>query len=331
MKKFLLVLLLICWQTVFAAPLSGIVFFGDSLSDDGNLYGLLLRIIPKSPVYFKGRFSNGATWAEYVGKHYYDKYYIDYDNYAYGGATAIYHQPKSDFIAPTILSEEISRYTTDALGQDKSKILYSIWVGGNDYLFAQNEDANELTSKVINQIVKSIKVLIDEGARNFLILNLPDLSKIPFANTNGFNEKLFTMSTMHNQKLAEAIQSLQSAYPNAKFTYIDVFSMMLDVINNPEKYNQQYSVNITNTTDACWLGKFTYKNAITFSNINARVKNVILNSPELSYVYAQGNGQTVTPCANADEHIFWDKIHPSAVVHRILAQIVLQQLDKEYS
>ncbi len=40
------------------APLHNIVVFGDSLSDNGNLYEIMKHQLPQSPPYFEGRFSN---------------------------------------------------------------------------------------------------------------------------------------------------------------------------------------------------------------------------------------------------------------------------------
>ena len=71
MKKIAAFLLLLLSVTnSYAMAFDQIVFFGDSLSDNGNLYKLFYKILPKSPPYYNGRFSNGPTWAEDVGTYY---------------------------------------------------------------------------------------------------------------------------------------------------------------------------------------------------------------------------------------------------------------------
>ena len=42
-----------------------LVVFGDSLSDNGNLYAVLGQ--PTSPPYYQGRFSNGPVFTELLG------------------------------------------------------------------------------------------------------------------------------------------------------------------------------------------------------------------------------------------------------------------------
>jgi phospholipase/lecithinase/hemolysin len=69
-------------STSHKTPFDKIVFFGDSLSDNGNFYNFVLGYMPKSPPYFNGRFANGPTWAEHVEKYFFDKSYVVGLNYA---------------------------------------------------------------------------------------------------------------------------------------------------------------------------------------------------------------------------------------------------------
>ena len=127
---------MLCCSITFSQPINQLIFLGDSLSDNGNLYQTLLKVLPKSPPYYRGRFSNGFTWAEQVGTAYYKKYYANYHIYAVGGATTILHNPITDpFIAPATLEEQLYLYLTQFLFTDKTNTLFAIWIGGNDYFF----------------------------------------------------------------------------------------------------------------------------------------------------------------------------------------------------
>src|SRR5690242_16448431 len=74
----------------FTAPLKNIVIFGDSLSDTGNIYKKYFESIPSSPPYFKGRYSNGPVWVEYLANLYFPNNGASHLlNYAYGGSQVV--------------------------------------------------------------------------------------------------------------------------------------------------------------------------------------------------------------------------------------------------
>ena len=47
-------------------PFTHLFVFGDSLSDSGNIFAATGGLIPASPPYFNGRFSNGPIWVEHL-------------------------------------------------------------------------------------------------------------------------------------------------------------------------------------------------------------------------------------------------------------------------
>lgn len=350
-KTFIFLMLLLVNFHCYAAKINKIIFFGDSLSDNGNLYSLLLHIIPKSPPYFNGRFSNGQTWAENLGNYYHDKNKIDYQIYAVGGATAVFHWATSKFIAPTTLELEVDKYLLDYLFEDKRDTLFVIWIGGNDYLFSENVNVQSYTDKVVNKIAWAIDTLQYYGGSHFLILNLPDLSKIPKAQGSGSEAQLQALSIVHNQKLDKVIHDIQSAHHHINVSLIDVYNILNDMMADPGKYNEKYHINIVNTSAACWTGGLFISKALSSHDINyilqkqiiANSKGIgkpvdakimsdyITSSPSLMYSYqlAQSYELGNVPCVNPDEYLFWDEIHPTAVVHRVLAQMMIENLNSQ--
>lgn len=353
MKKLIMFILLFISFSVKASP-SELIFFGDSLTDSGNLYQLFLKFFPKSPPYFKGRFSNGPVWAEYIGKHYYDQSYIDYKIYAVGGATAVWHRPSKHFVPFVLLKFEINKYLLDSYGQDRSNVLYTFWIGANDYLFMEQKNPEAEADHVVQGIVNQINNLIHHGARHFIVMNLPDLGKIP--NLPNFyiaqkKEDLHRVTVLHNQKLERAITNIKNNYPNIEIFKIDIYALFKELYAHPDVYNKKYHVNITNQTESCWTGGYWLKNnVITKESImndlqlyfqnkqslqNQQINiddmaETILHTPELyqSYALSKASELGMKPCEHADQYVFWDKIHPTQVVHRVLAQILLEDFMK---
>lgn len=346
MKKILASLCLLFNMSVtHAANIDNIVFFGDSLSDDGNLYKALLHVMPKSPPYFQGRFTNGPTWAEQYGQYLADRFSASYKIYAVGGATAIFHPPTSKFATLVTLSMELDKYYLDSLFRDKSKTLFVIWIGDNDYMFDQDVDLDAGTNKVINQVVSSINSLAEHGAKHFLILNLADASRIPLIRQMGSVEKLHSLVVVHNQKLAIQVKLFAQQHKDIKVNFFDLASVFDQFIDDPSKYNQQYQVNIANTTDACWLGGFFFRAPVNQMGLNAELNaalsrnqntqysadvmaNAITQMPELNYTYKLGNSlsENNLPCANPENYLFWDDIHPTATVHSVIARVVEESI-----
>ncbi len=319
MKKIFLFLLLIFCSTVFAEPLQSVVFFGDSLTDNGNLYKVVK--LPKSPPYFAGRFSNGLTWADNLGDYYFHKYGTSTSNYAVGwSATAILHNPFDGYL-PYDISAEVTSYLKDTFLLDRSNTLFIIWIGANDYL-SDAPKIDKATTDVVNATSSAITRLIRHGGKKFLVLNLPDLAATPYAQTVTYKDNLHNLSVMHNQKLLDKINELKTAYPNAEFTLLDVFTTVNDILQNPEKYNQQYNKHLTNTNEACWTGGYTLKNAksrMTYDLQKVLTEGShkfdiqpIVNSPSVAEAYAVGEAfdTGVTPCETPDQFFFWDHVHP---------------------
>ncbi len=310
MKKWLILFFsFFFFSTAFAESFNQIIFFGDSLTDNGNLFRLI-KIIPKLP-YFQGRFSNGPTWAEDLGKFYYDKEYLGYDDYAYGGATAITHL-NSNSTLPITLESELDGYYLNSMLVNKKNVLYVIWIGANDYL----DDPSPNIQAIVGKISWAVQSLINHGAQNFLIANLPDLGRTPYAREMHAETRLSNVTIQHNAQLDGAISQLKSRYPSITIVKMDVNASFNDVLTNPNKYN------ITNTVDACLNISGLTRNALK-DNISPD----ILNSVSLMKTYQIGQSLP-TPCSDPNTHLFWDPLHPTMAIHQLLSTVAIDTLNK---
>lgn len=309
-KKFLLIAsMLICASPIFAAdqttPYSfkRIVFFGDSLTDNGNL-SWALPIIPQAP-YYKGRFSNGPVWSE-VASDYYTKKGIDLtdSNYAVGGETIYHHSPASyepyRLRLPKTLWNSVDIYqdwtfylTTPTSWYADN--LYTIWIGGNDYMdgvYDGDANVNAATDWGVYYVEYNIRTLIWLGGRQFVLFTVPDLSTTPWSIQQKTGESTKALSLQHNQKLVLMVDRLKKEFPDLHVEIFDSGKAFDDYIlkhKDDPKFNYK---------DACYKG------------------NLFGNGPP--------------PCDSPDNYVFWDTVHPTAKMHHELGLEFIEMVDEKF-
>ncbi len=157
-----------------AGDITGIVAFGDSLSDVGNTF--LAAGIPPSPPYYQGHYSNGPIWLEYLANSLgvaaptaSSSPAGGTDN-AWGGAeTGI----GPSFEGTPNIGSQISTYLASNNNPVGSTQLITIWGGANDFL---NGGVKDPTIPV-NNLVSEITTLAAVGGKQFLVPNLPLLGQ----------------------------------------------------------------------------------------------------------------------------------------------------------
>lgn len=367
-KDYILIALLLTCLCIFKPaaasdilPYDKIVFFGDSLTDSGNIYASSLGFLPKSPPYHKGRFSNDAIWAEHVIE-YFNHYKVVASNYAFGGLTTVLHNPFKGFL-PYTLTGAMYDYFMRTLFTDKSTTLFIIWVGSNDYLQGST-NVDQLTTDVVANIKYVVENLIYYGGAHFLIINLPDLSFTPYSKENKMDKVLSDLSQLHNQKLDLAVTELKTIYKTANIHLFDSNKLLVDSLSDLDATNKKYQTNIKNVSQSCWQGGYTLRQEEPSNENTVRrdledhvsmqlrsgtfaatprekglnttgFANYIANTPDLFEAYTVSRrvnelGQILEPCKNPDEYTFWDRIHPTAVIHRIFAQNIIGFIKVNY-
>ncbi|PJD93476.1 MAG: hypothetical protein CK426_08710 [Legionella sp.] len=332
MKKILcLVLTLLCTGLSYSNDkiYNSMVFFGDSLSDNGNLYQYLWHTLPSSPPYYEGHFSNGPVWTEQLYSTLFPKDdNKGFKNYAVGGAGALLSYKQ---VLPYTLKIEIDNYLFWHAYAPKNDTLFILWIGGNNYL---NGPANieEITDSVVQAIANAIERLIKAGGNKFLIPNLPDLGKTPFATSEGEPLLLSLLVNVHNKKLADKINELQANYPETTLIYFDVHTFFNHALENPEQFG--FSI----TKEPCYLGGYLgwltkvndqdlqrYFNKL-YPNFSPDHWSFIANNPQLKEALSASYTYQLLPQKNKDEalqcdkHLFWDKIHPTSNAHTVIAE-----------
>ncbi|MCT7977323.1 SGNH/GDSL hydrolase family protein [Laspinema olomoucense] len=231
--------------------------FGDSLSDDGNLFALTLGIFPPEPLYANGRFSNGPVWSELLPS----RLGLEVNpqtNIAFGGATTsdVNSGNLENPLLPPLpgLETQIESFLAQTPFSNPNG-LYAIWAGSNDYLNAGITDVNI----PVNNLVNAVTELAEDGARNFMVMNLPDLGNNPGVRDRGPQAQQFLtqLSNAHNTALAAAMANLDQN-PNINIILVDINGLINDVFANPTQYG------LTNVTDAAFESPGSNPNTFLF-------------------------------------------------------------------
>jgi phospholipase/lecithinase/hemolysin len=299
-----------CIALVMATPVAraqgaydGVVVFGTSLSDPGNAfelwgeastapdYQLDPLLIPRAPFAMGGHhFTNGRTWVEQLAgslghagsvKAAFRSEGDAATNYAVGAARA------RDDGKNLNLSAQVDAFLEASDGVASSSALYVIEMGGNDIRDALVAYPNGGHTKVIQDalaaIAYNIERLYASGARQFLIWSAPNLALTP------------------------AIRYLNSVAPGTAQLMTGLTMAFNGGLN-------------------AIVGQWASAPGIRVARLDAfALLNEVVTSPGafgLSNVTSACVAPGAAPfkCATPDEYLFWDGIHPTVVVHGILAQ-----------
>ncbi|KAJ3036824.1 hypothetical protein HDV00_002377 [Rhizophlyctis rosea] len=278
--------------TSLASPAVGITdlfsvkvtVFGDSLSDNGNAFQLDNQVFPPPP-YDGGRFSNGPVWNEKVKGNVLS---VKLSNKAYAGATTgtstgyVTDLSGTNYAVPSML-EQVNSYT--ASGQLKNDFtmtsMYVLFAGGNDY---NNKLVKGLSNVTVDNVISNIRTsattLINGGARNIVLINIPPASKSPrliAMNNPTVSAIMDGLITQHNAALTPLVADLKTAGAKSVLVF-DMFSLVKDMAENPTTYG--------------------------FTNVQQPCVDLVAG----------------TTCGTPDEYMFWDQLHPTAKTHGVIAE-----------
>lgn len=219
-----------------AATFSGIVVYGDSLSDNGNLYNATKKVlgvgIPTSPPYYMGRYSNGPVAVEQLAT----KLGAPLYDFAFGGATSGVGNYGDNGTQTSLGLFGLPGLATELAGSQAflstpgllSSALFVVWGGANDFVI------NGSVTVAAADIIGIVDTLASQGAKNILVPGMPDLGLTP----DYYGEAAATAYSQQFNAL------LQAGLP-AGATYFDTFGLLHQVEANPSAYG------LTDLTDPC--------------------------------------------------------------------------------
>lgn len=214
-----------------ADSFSSVIVYGDSLSDNGNLYAL--SGYPPSP-YYQGRLSNGPVAVEQLaaklGVPLYDFAYIGattgVGNYSDGGT-----QTSSGYAHLPGLLGELALSAPLLASPLVSSSLFVVWGGANDFITGGSP------STAVSNIDAIVVTLEGDGATHILVPGIPNLGLTPE----------FYGSSIATAYSIAFDTALLATLPNGA-TYVDTYNLLANVEANPTAYG------FTNATSACLTG-----------------------------------------------------------------------------
>jgi thermolabile hemolysin len=264
------------------SKINKIVAFGDSLSDNMNMYNESNWNLPNRNSWYIGHFSNGYNWVEYLAQ---DLNLPLYD-WAVGGAAVT----TQDLVIHGVVEQTQSwmQYMQKAPAYQPQNTLFTMLIGGNDLI-----NYGSSVDTVIAGETQALQNILNAGGRNILVLMLPDVSKAPVFKykTNGATVAAQVVDL--NSKLATMVASFRAQYGSSlNIQLFDSYSMFNDLMIHPGSYG------VNNTTDACL-------------DINA--------DSSLNYLSSH---PARSSCTNPDTFVFWDTLHPTTHTHKLLGDKV---------
>ncbi|MBN6362434.1 SGNH/GDSL hydrolase family protein [Providencia huaxiensis] len=187
-----------------------VTVIGDSLSDsEGRMHKKSCGLLTNANQYYNGRFTNGFTWPEFLTmpntmQSHSSKGKVTLTNKSEGGSTCAPYF-KSTLHPQFAILSNIEKQAKHLKFDDKS--LGIIFIGANDYMTYSKENVDV----VISSQEKTIKKMIKNGAKNILVMGLPDLSQTPAIKTSSpkKQQKIQNLSIEHNNKLQTIINLLK--------------------------------------------------------------------------------------------------------------------------
>jgi outer membrane lipase/esterase len=159
-----------------------------------------------------------------------------------------------------------------------------------DALFAPDGVGAVIMGAALQNTFDQIQRLYVHGARHFLILNMPNfaltprvldfVSVYPVPVQEILLQNISMASVGYNQVLAGNLALMQSVLPDMDVISLDVFSVLNDIVANPELYG--------------------------------------LEIVDESCIIPDTQGQAY--CSNWRRYLFWDAQHPTREGHSIIAE-----------
>ncbi|CAL9052786.1 unnamed protein product [Musa banksii] len=189
-----------------------------------------------------------------------------------------------------------------------SASLYVVCAGSDDIannyflpssLRQHSYDFSSYAKFLVHKASGFVEDLVNLGARSVAVVGIPPIGCVPSQRTlgggimrscaSGHNQ----VAQLYNSGLKEEMQRLKTKHQGTKLVYVDIYTILLNMILHPNAYGFEVSAK-----GCCGTGDL-----------------------EVSVLC---NGLTTVTCADASKYVFWDSFHPTERAYEILVDWVLK-------
>lgn len=167
-------------------------------------------------------------------------------------------------------------------------------------------DVPSYTDLMLSSASTFVQDLYSMGARKIGVLSAPPIGCVPSQRTlgggilRGCAEPRNEAALLFNSKISSHMStSLRPQLSDAKLVFLDVYSPLLDIIQNPA----QYGFEVANK-GCCGTGDIE--------------------------VTVLCNHYTTVACADASKYVFWDSYHPTEAAYQLLVDQVLKKYYNDF-
>jgi len=190
--------------------------------------------------------------------------------------------------------ESFASYAKRARDYDPSRTLFTFLIAGNDFV---NDDKS--AERIVAQQEAALVHLARVGARKILVVNLPDLSRAPVFRMGRTDGNAVLAKVRHyNARIGEIAQRVAQA-TGATIHVVDAFRSFDELVTSPADHG------FVNAVDSCLA---------------------IDDTSSLNYIRQPKMRRDCRP----NDYVFWDTLHPTARVHRLMAEWAVAGTPEEW-
>ena len=327
--------------------------FGDSLSDTGSFFNFTGGIIPNSPFYAPGRFSNGPIWVDYLTdklNRRIDPFISSFDptngvaefnfdensdgvNFATGSASSGFENTSG--IVPIGLAAQIDVFEffvenvssnlggedddddDDGGGDDDNDFLEDslsiLWIGANDYLRFIDDDPD--TVDIVEANFPDTAQGIQQTVSMVVEVNIAGAIQ-DMIDVGVDNIAVFNLPDLEKTPLGRSLDNdSREALEDLTEAHND---LLLDTLDELEDDNDDVNL-IHIDIDSLFDNVIADPTAYGFTNVTDNLSGINILDP-------MPLPPAIDDSRDPNKYLFWDSIHPTTAGHELIADFFIDEL-----